>query len=66
LHVRLLFHLREAVLPETERKNDLPLTLSRALPDFTEILPEGEKEKQPMQGPLNQRDKLEQKHGMLF
>jgi hypothetical protein len=54
------------VLPETERKNDLPLTLSRALPDFTEILPEGEKEKQPMQGPLNQRDKLEQKHGMLF
>jgi putative DNA methylase len=32
----------------------------------SEILPDGEKEKQLMQGLLNQRDKLDQEQGMLF
>jgi hypothetical protein len=32
----------------------------------SEILPDGEKEKQLMQGLMNQREKLEQEEGMLF
>ena len=32
----------------------------------SEILPDGEKEKQLMQGLLNQREKLEQEKGLLF
>jgi hypothetical protein len=35
-------------------------------PGGRETLPDGDKEKQLMQGLLNQREKLEQQQGLLF
>jgi hypothetical protein len=64
---KIPFQLQQAGLLDANRVSNLALTLSRALPDFTEILPDGEKEKQLIRGLLNQRDKLEQVigHGIL-